>query len=76
MNNVPTGYHSTWIGDHLLDCRPLVHLLIHNRVTGIRQIKKQDQMEVLGYKTDMLTGNIILNHVIEEQIGNILMHHP
>ncbi len=33
-------------------------------------------MEVLGYKTDMLTGNIILNHVIEEQIGNILMHHP
>ncbi len=76
MNNIPTGSHSTWGGNHCVDCQPLVHLLIHNRVTGIRQIKKQDQIEFLGNKTDMLAGNIIPNCVVEEWTGNILMHRP
>jgi hypothetical protein len=77
MNNISTGSHSTWGGDYPVDCLPLIHLLIHNHVTGIRQIEKNRiKRRFLGNKTDMLAGNVILYCVVEEQTGNILMHCP
>jgi hypothetical protein len=73
MNNISTGSHSAWGGNHPVDCQPLVHLLIHNCVTRIRK-KKWIKWRFLDNRTDMLAGNIIPFCAVEEQTGN--MHCP